>query len=68
MKAMVRPILYWRGMDADIEALILKCSVCCSHLHEQQKKTSTTSSYPKIFLAKSELRFFEYGSGHQLFF
>ena len=37
MKATVRQISYWRSMDADIKALTLKCSVCCSHLRMQQK-------------------------------
>ena len=48
IKAMARQILYWRGMDAEIEVLTLKCSVCCSHLCVQQKEPPLPHHVPEF--------------------
>ena len=60
MKSKARQILYWRGMDADIEALTLKYSVCCSHLRVQQKELLLPYPVPGFALQKVDTTIFEY--------
>ena len=62
MKAMARQILYWRGMDEDIEALILKFGVCCCHLRVLQTEHLLLHPVSGFAWQKASTHIFEYAS------
>ena len=45
-KSMAREILYWPGMNSDIESIVAKCSVCNSYRRKQQPEPLLPHSPP----------------------
>ncbi|RWR98939.1 uncharacterized protein B4U79_03400, partial [Dinothrombium tinctorium] len=63
-KARAREVMFWPGINKDIEMMIKKCYICLKHRNEQQKEPMIITPLPRLPWSKVGVDLFELKGMH----